>query len=88
MGPSSMPAQVAVSVFSLEFLVHAWDYASAVGREVAVPASLSEYVLELARKLLKPQERAQAGFNDPIELPEEADALNRLVAFTGRDPAS
>lgn len=31
LGPGSMSAKVAVSVFSVEFLVHAWDYAVAVG---------------------------------------------------------
>lgn len=40
-GGGSMPARVAVAVFSLEFLVHAWDYARAVGRDVEAPESLS-----------------------------------------------
>lgn len=86
LGPSSMPATVAVSVFSIEFLVHAWDYAVAVGQDCTAPDSLSEYVLELARKLIKPQERAAAGFDAPIDMPDHASALDRLVAFTGRDP--
>lgn len=86
LGPSSMPATTAVSVFSIEFLVHAWDYAVAVGRDCQVADSLGEYVLELAKKLIKPQERAAAGFDAPIDMPDHASALDRLVAFTGRNP--
>lgn len=87
MGEHPMPARVAAAVFSIEFLVHAWDYAAAVGREVNAPDSLVEYVLELAQKLIKPGERAQAGFASAVDVPVDASALHRLIAFTGRDPA-
>lgn len=87
LGAGSMPARVAVSVFSIEFLVHAWDYANAVGRDVHAADSLVEYVLGLAHQLIKPHERSAAGFDDPIEVPEDASVLDRLVAFTGRNPA-
>ncbi|EFD63922.1 conserved hypothetical protein [Mycobacterium tuberculosis EAS054] len=87
LGPGSMSAKVAVSVFSVEFLVHAWDYAVAVGSELKAADSLAEYVLELARKLIKPEERSVAGFNEPVDVPEDGGALERLIAFTGRNPA-
>lgn len=86
-GPNPMPAQVAVAVFSIEFLVHGWDYAKAVGHEVHAADSLSEYVLGLAQQLIKPEQRGAAGFADPVDVPEDAGPLDRLVAFTGRDPA-
>lgn len=87
LGPGSMSAKVAVSVFSVEFLVHAWDYAVAVVSELKAADSLAEYVLELARKLIKPEERSVAGFNEPVDVPEDGGALERLIAFTGRNPA-
>jgi uncharacterized protein (TIGR03086 family) len=87
LGPSEMPAKVAAGVLSVEFLVHAWDYAAAVGRDVKAPDSLAEYVLAIAQKLIKPEERGHAGFDDPVEVPEGASALDQLVAFTGRNPA-
>lgn len=86
-GGGSMPARVAVAVFSLEFLVHAWDYARAVGRQVEAPESLSEYVLGLAHTVIRPAQRGAAGFDDPVEVPDDADPLTRLIAFTGRNPA-
>ena len=86
-GRSEMPAKTACGIFSVEFLVHAWDYAAAVGHEVNAPEPLSEYVLGLARTIIRPEIRAGAGFDDPVNVPEDAGALEHLVAFTGRDPA-
>lgn len=86
-GPNEMPAKVAAGVLSVEFLVHAWDYAVTVGREVKAPDSLAEYVLGLAHELIRPEERSRAGFHDPVDVPEDAGALDQLIAFTGRNPA-
>ncbi|MEY8013740.1 TIGR03086 family metal-binding protein [Mycobacterium servetii] len=86
-GNGKMAARDACAAWSLEFLVHAWDYAKAVGHDVDVREPLAEYVLELGHRIVKPELRAMAGFDDPVEAPEGAGALDRLVAFTGRNPA-
>lgn len=83
-GGNAAPATVMVGILSLEFLVHAWDYAAAIGREVDAPESLSDYVLGLAQKIITPEGRANVGFDDPIDVPADADALMRLLAYTGR----
>ena len=85
-GDNEAPAKVMAGILSLEFLVHAWDYASAVGREVKAPDSLSDYVMGLARNIITPQGRSNAGFDDPIEMPDDAGALDKLLAYTGRRP--
>lgn len=86
-GKGEMPAKGACGILSIEFLVHAWDYASAVGHDVGAPEPLAEYVLGLARQIIKPELRARAGFDDPVDLPADAGALEQLIAFTGRNPA-
>ena len=86
-GKGEMPAKGACAVLSIEFLVHAWDYASAVGHEIDAPEPLSEYVLGLARAVIRPEFRGGAGFDDPVDVPDDAGALEQLVAFTGRNPA-
>jgi uncharacterized protein (TIGR03086 family) len=86
-GKGEMPAKGACAILSIEFLVHAWDYASAVGHDVDAPEPLAEYVLDLARQIIKPELRARAGFDDPVEVPADAAALDQLIAFTGRNPA-
>lgn len=85
-GSNEAPAKMMAGIMSLEFLVHAWDYASAVGREVQVPDSLSDYVLRLATTIITPQGRTTAGFDDPVDVPADADAMDRLIAYTGRRP--
>jgi uncharacterized protein (TIGR03086 family) len=85
-GNGEMPAQGACAILSIEFLVHAWDYARALEHDVEAPESLSEYVLGLAHNVIKPEFRGGAGFDDPVEVPADAGALDQLVAFTGRNP--
>jgi uncharacterized protein (TIGR03086 family) len=85
-GKGEMPAKGACGILSLEFLVHAWDYARAVEHDVNAPEPLAEYVLGLARKTIQPELRSRAGFDAPVEVAEDAGALDRLVAFTGRNP--
>jgi len=87
-GKGEMPAEGACAILSLEFLVHAWDYARAVGRDVEAPKPLAEYVLGLAHKVIRPELRGTAGFDDPVDVPDDAGALDQLIAFTGRNPAT
>lgn len=86
-GKGEMPAKGACAILSLEFLVHAWDYAVAVGRGIDAPEPLSEYVLGWAHKIITPEGRANVGFDPPIDVPADAGALDKLIAFTGRNPA-
>jgi len=86
-GKGEMPARGACGILSIEFLVHAWDYASAVGHDVDAPEPLAEYVLGLARQIIRPELRARAGFDEPVEVPADARALDQLIAFTGRNPS-
>ncbi|OBF36554.1 TIGR03086 family protein [Mycobacterium sp. ACS1612] len=80
------PAKIMAGILSLEFLVHAWDYAKATGREVDAPDSLSDYVLGLAKSIITPEGRTRAGFDDPVDVAMDARAMDRLVAYTGRQP--
>jgi uncharacterized protein (TIGR03086 family) len=86
-GGGDAPASMMAGVLSIEFLIHAWDYAMATGRNVEVPESLSDYVMGLARVIITPQGRTSVGFDDPIDVSADAGALDRLIAYTGRKPA-
>ncbi|MGY4708042.1 TIGR03086 family metal-binding protein [Mycolicibacterium sp. CBM1] len=87
-GKGEAPAAYMAGILSLEFLVHAWDYAVAIGRPVDVPDSLADYVTGLARRVITPEGRVRAGFDDPVDVPTHASTLEQLLAFTGRDPVS
>ncbi|MET0702695.1 MAG: TIGR03086 family metal-binding protein [Mycobacterium sp.] len=84
LGPDPLPARVAVGILSIEFLVHAWDYAAATGQQLDVPEEVSARVEQLARGIITPEGRKNVGFDPPVELPAEAPAFDRLLAFTGR----
>ena len=86
-GDNEAPARVMVGVLSIEFLVHAWDYAMAMGRELDAPDSLSDYVMGLAQAIITPQGRTTVGFDDPVDVPDDASSLDRLIAYTGRNPS-
>jgi uncharacterized protein (TIGR03086 family) len=86
-GGGEAPAKMMVGVLSIEFLVHAWDYAKAIGHEVEVPESLSDYVMGLAKTIITPEGRTSVGFDDPVDVPADAGVLDRLIAYTGRQPS-
>ncbi|MBV8348514.1 MAG: TIGR03086 family protein [Mycolicibacterium sp.] len=83
---NQVPAIVAAGVLSIEFLVHAWDYAVATGQRITLPEPVADYVLGLASRIITPQGRTAVGFADPVDVPADADAFEQLIAFTGRTP--
>lgn len=83
---NDFPAQLAAGILSIEFLVHAWDYASATGARVNAPDDVSDYVHGLARTIITPEGRSNVGFDTAVEVGPDARALDRLIAFTGRKP--
>jgi uncharacterized protein (TIGR03086 family) len=86
-GSNEAPAKIMAGILSLEFLVHAWDYAKATGREVTAPDALSDYVMGLAKTIITPQGRSNVGFDDPVDVAADAGAFDRLIAYTGRQPS-
>jgi len=87
-GPNELPATFAAGILSVELLVHGWDYATATKHPINVAESLADYVLGLAHLIITPEGRATVGFDDPVAVPDDASALDRLIAFTGRNPAA
>lgn len=83
-GPNEVPASFAASILSLEFLVHAWDFAIATGQKVAVSDEVAAYALHLAEQVISPDGRARGAFAAAIEVTADAAVFDRLIAFTGR----
>lgn len=86
MGFAELPATMVANILNLELLVHAWDFATATGQELAVSPVLSEYVLGLARNTISPEMRGSS-FAEETLVDESAASLDRLIAFTGREVA-
>lgn len=82
------PAAEALYVHLGETLVHGWDLAKATGQEPAfdeevVVASLTNY-----RGWLPSTRSEGVPFQDEVSLAEDADPIDRLAAFLGRDVAA
>ena len=83
-GPHEMPADAALGILSIEFLVHAWDFARATGQQVVVSDEVAQHVLGVARQIITPEARGGGSFADPVTPDPDAGLLDRLIAFTGR----
>jgi uncharacterized protein (TIGR03086 family) len=84
-GRSTLPAGLAVEIIPLELLVHGWDMARATGSEIDVPPEVAGYVLGRARELVTPDKRGRS-FAAEVPAGPQATVLERLIAFTGREP--
>ena len=84
-GRSTLPAGLAAEIISLELLVHGWDMARATGSEIEVPAEVASHVLGCARSLVTPDKRGRS-FAAEVPAGPSATVLERLIAFTGRQP--
>ena len=88
-GGVSLPGEVAGWVALNETVLHAWDLARATGQAYeqdhrsleACMTSLS--VMYPADDL----ERRQGVFGPPVDVPKDSPLVDRVVAFSGRDPA-
>ncbi|MGH3724920.1 MAG: TIGR03086 family metal-binding protein [Mycobacterium sp.] len=80
------PAEIAVRILGVEFLVHAWDYAVTTGQDFAPPEALTTTALESARMIIAPERRDGDFFANEVSVAEGSSNLVKLIAFTGRDP--
>lgn len=87
-GPVEMPAEIAALVAIDEVVVHGWDLARATGQEYDPGDAAALAALGFAQSFQVPADAADGGlFGPPIEVPDDAPALDRLAGATGRDPA-
>ena len=84
-GRSTLPAGLAMEIIPLELLVHGWDMARATGSAIEVPAEVASHVLGCARSLVTPDKRGRS-FAAEVQAGPSATVLERLIAFTGRQP--
>lgn len=82
-GGHDLPASVAVTILSIEFLLHAWDFAQASGQQVTVADEVVAWVREHGGDIIVGA-RARGAFSDEVEAPADASPLDRLAAFAGR----
>jgi uncharacterized protein (TIGR03086 family) len=87
-GGAQMPA-AAMGVIALnELLVHGWDLAVATGQAYEVDPAAAQRCLQFARELAIGAPEVRNGMYGPeVPVPDDADAFDRLLGQTGRNPA-
>jgi uncharacterized protein (TIGR03086 family) len=80
---SELPGAALFNIFLIELLVHGWDLAKATGQPTEMPADLAEAELSFTTAMMKER---RMGFEQPVPVPEDASATDRLVAWLGRTP--
>ena len=83
----TVPGAAAGFGYANEMLVHAWDLATATGQQVDWPDDAQlELVLRAFSMALPAHGRDGVPFAEAVPVPDDAPAIDRLVAFSGRDP--
>jgi len=88
LGFAQLPAQIVSAIMSMEILVHGWDIASALGAQFAPSAVLSNFVNRNAHLFINDRVRESGLFGPEIPTTDATESLQKLLAFTGREPVS
>lgn len=84
-GPrGDLPAAFAGDILSIEFLIHAWDFAQASGQDIRPSDEVVAYVDAATRRVAA--EGRDRIFDPEVPAPADATPLDRLVAYSGRSP--
>jgi uncharacterized protein (TIGR03086 family) len=81
----AMPGQMVAGILFMEQIVHAWDVLKATGQKIDIDPALAEAALEQL-KPMGPMLRSPGVFGPEITIAAEAPVVDRLIAFTGRQP--
>ena len=81
-----IPAPVFLRFLAFDLMVHSWDLATATGQQYAPPDELVAAADAFARQGVAPEMRDGDTFAAEVDAPADASPLERLVAFSGRQP--
>jgi uncharacterized protein (TIGR03086 family) len=88
-GPGAMfPGAMAIGFHYVDYVVHGWDVARALGRSYQLPADVVAGVVPLALMVPDGDFRTidRAPFGPAIPSSDPADQLDRILAYLGRSP--
>jgi uncharacterized protein (TIGR03086 family) len=66
-------------------LIHGWDIATATGQTYPIDAPVAAEMYQRMNGMVPPEFRGQV-FDEEVEVPADASALDHLIAYTGRTP--
>jgi uncharacterized protein (TIGR03086 family) len=76
-----------LAIASGDMLLHGWDLAKASGQDATMPDGLPEAVFQMIHGRFTDEQR-KGIFKPEVAVAADASAQDKLLAYTGRDPAS
>jgi uncharacterized protein (TIGR03086 family) len=83
---ADLPGAAIVQLATYDLTVHSWDLATATGQRFEPPTDLAAHCEQTARMFIQPEYRDGDMFAQEVEVGPDATPLERLLAFTGRQP--
>ena len=83
-GPT--PGAGCLGAWASELLVHSWDLATALDLDVDWPEPDTSIAADMARAAIPAEMRGVMPFGEVVDVPDDAPAIERLVAWVGRNP--
>ena len=87
-GGDPIPGEMVLDMLLAEYIGHGWDLCRAIGLDPPYPPAEAEVALAAAEAILGPEYRGGELFGAEVEVPPGAPAIDRLMAFLGRDPGA
>lgn len=81
-----VPGEMAVSVIVADIITHAWDVSQATGIDHGISDELAEFALQTWQPLVPAEGRTGDGFKAAIDAGPDASMVDKLAAYTGRQP--
>ncbi|MFG1928040.1 TIGR03086 family metal-binding protein [Cryptosporangium sp. NPDC048952] len=87
-GSQPTPARFAITAHAVDYLVHAWDVAAALGQPFAPDDDLVDALLPIVLSLPDDERRTEAGSPFAPGIPQipGTPAIDQLLRAVGRDP--
>jgi uncharacterized protein (TIGR03086 family) len=85
-GGRELPATFGPTIIAVELLLHGWDLAEGSGQTIEVSDEVVAYIAELGEQIIPPGRGGP--FADEVAAPEDAGALDRFAAYSGRRKVS
>ncbi len=88
-GLGAFPARTAISFHFVDYLIHGWDVAAAIGVPARPDADLVAVALSMAARYPDTPEVRGPGapFGPKVAVPDDAPPLDQLVGLLGRSPS-
>ena len=84
------PGQILFGLALSDAVVHGWDLARATGQQLTADDETAEAIYTMTTSMLEPKGGYPRGdsFGDPVDVPDDAPALDRALGYLGRDPTA